>query len=176
MERERDVIATDFRAGLPLTYGCGPFQAKLAYYHLSSHMGDELMVRRSSLWRRNYVRDSLVLGVSHYPTEDLRLYGEAGWAFYADDGAEPWEFQFGVDYSPVAALWARGAPFLALNTHLHQEINFGGNLVVQAGWQWRGANGHLFRAGLQYFTGKSEQYQFFDHGEEKLGLGIWYDR
>ena len=34
---------------------------------------------------------------------------------------------------------------------------------------------HLFRAGVQYFSGKSDQYQFFKQYEEKIGLGLWYD-
>ena len=175
LEHGREVVATDFRAGVPLTYGCGRFQTKFAYYHLSSHLGDELMVRRGSLARINYVRDVLVWGASYYWTDDLRLYGEAGWAFDTDGGAEPWEFQFGIDYSPAIPSGLYGAPFFAINGHLREEVDFGGNLVVQAGWQWRGDSGHLFRAGMQYFTGKSDQFEFYDEYEEKLGLAIWYD-
>ena len=66
-------------------------------------------------------------------------------------------------------------PFFAVNAHLRQEVAFGGNLTVQTGYLWRGATGHLFRLGLQYFTGKSDQFEFFDQYEDKLGLGIWYD-
>ena len=48
-------------------------------------------------------------------------------------------------------------------------------LTVQAGWQWRGRSGHLFRIGLEYFNGKSEQYQFGDEYEQQIGVGMWYD-
>jgi len=77
------------------------------------------------------------------------LYAEAGWAFYVDGGTEPWEFQFGAEYSPLGPTGLAGAPFLAVNGHLRQEVDFGGSLVVQAGWQWRGRTGHLMRAGLE---------------------------
>lgn len=175
LENDRDLLAVDFRFGVPLTYGRGPYQTKFAYYHLSSHMGDERMVRNNSLFRVNYVRDVLVWGHSYYPTEDLRLYGEVGWGFYVLDGAQPWEFQFGLDYSPAGPSQRYGAPFFAINAHLREEVSYGGSMVVQTGWQWRGLSDHLFRVGMEYFNGMSEQYEFFNQHEEKVGLGVWYD-
>ncbi len=172
-----DLVASDFRFGVPLTYAYGNHQIKFGYYHLSSHLGDELLVRRPELLaeRINFSRDVLVLGLSHYIHPAVRLYAEAGWAFYSDGGSEPWEFQFGVDYSPVEVNSLAGAPFLALNGHLREENNFGGNLVAQAGWQWRGATGHRFRAGVHYYNGHSNQYEFFRQSEEQFGFGLWYD-
>jgi hypothetical protein len=177
LEHDRDLTSADFRFGVPLTYGNQWWQTKLAFYHISAHLGDEFMIRNPGGFSRiNYSRDVLVWGNSVYPTPNLRLYAEAGWAFATDGGSEPWEFQFGLDYSPVARTdLLRGSPFVALNGHLREEVDFGGNFVVQAGWQWRGATGHLLRLGAQYNTGKSEQYQIFNRTEEKFGLGIWYD-
>jgi hypothetical protein len=174
---EWDVGAVDFRVGVPLTYGTGPWSAKLAFYHLSSHLGDEFAVKNPSVARVNYVRDVAVLGFAFRPLEDWRVYAEAGWAFHMSGGAEPWEFQFGGEYSPVWANGFRGSPFLAINAHLQEEVSYGGNLTAQAGWQWRGADsGSLLRAGVQYFTGQSNQYQFFQRdSEQQLGGGLWYD-
>jgi hypothetical protein len=176
LEHDRDLMSADFRAGVPITFGNEWWQTKLAYYHLSSHLGDEFMLRNPGFPRINYSRDVLVWGNSVYPTSNLRLYAEAGWAFCSDGGSDPWEFQFGIDYSPVGGADSiRGTPFVALNGHLRQEVDFGGNFVVQTGWQWRGTSGHLFRLGVQYNTGKSEQLEIFSHTEEKFGVGIWYD-
>lgn len=174
-QADRDLMAADFRFGVPLTYGRGNYQTKLAYYHLSSHLGDEYMVRNNTLLRRNYSRDVIVWGHSVFLTEDIRLYGEAGFAFNYDGGSEPWEFQFGADYSPVKSTGHWGAPFVAINGYLRQEFDYGGNLVVQTGWQWRGYSGHLFRIGMHYFQGMSDQWEFYDQYEDKLGFGIWYD-
>jgi hypothetical protein len=175
MEHDRDLLSADFRFGVPITWGSRRFQTKLAYYHLSSHLGDEYMVRYQTLSRINFSRDVLVWGNSLYATPNLRLYGEAAWAFYSDGGSEPWEFQFGIDYSPAMPSGVSGAPFLALNAHLREELNFGGAFVVQTGWQWRGESRHLFRLGMEYFTGNSDQFETFRRYEEKIGVGIWYD-
>ncbi len=175
LDHDRDLVSSDFRFGVPLTARQGPLQMKFGYYHLSSHLGDEYMVRYNTLNRRNYVRDSLVLGSGVFLNPSLRLYGEVGYAFYVDGGAEPWEFQFGAEYSPLDGRRMVGAPFLAVNGHLRQENDFGGNVTAQAGWQWRGRTGHVFRIGVHYLNGMSDQYQFYDQHEEQIGGGLWYD-
>jgi Protein of unknown function (DUF1207) len=174
-EEESDLWAADFRAGAPLTFGIGPYQTKLAYYHLSSHLGDEYLLKHPTVTRFNYSRDVIVLGQSYYVTDDVRLYAEAGWAFYSDVAGE-WEFQFGIDYSPMVYNGFRGTPFAGINGHLREEVDFSGNLDVQAGWQWRSADsGHLVRFGVEYFNGLSDQFSFFNQHENKVGLALWYD-
>lgn len=171
-----DLESADFRIGLPLTYGVGPWQIKLALYHTSSHAGDEFLLANPTFVRINYSRDAIVLGASVYPTDDWRVYGETGFAFSTDGGSEPWEFQFGVDFSPLWSTRWGGAPFLAVNGQLREEVDFGGHFVAQAGWQWRGSfNEHLFRAGVQYFNGKSSQFEFFRRTDHYVGIGVWYD-
>jgi hypothetical protein len=177
LEHEEDLISADFRAGLLATTRQGPWEAKFGYYHLSSHLGDEFMIRFPSTLatRINYSRETLVAGFAVYPHPSLRLYSEVGWAFHEDGGAKPWEFQFGADFSSTEPTGICGAPFFAINAHLRQENDFGGNMTVQTGWQWRGRTGHLLRTGMQYFNGMSEQYQFFNTFEEQIGFGLWYD-
>ncbi|MCD4728646.1 MAG: DUF1207 domain-containing protein, partial [Pirellulales bacterium] len=88
-DNDRDLVSADFRFGIPLTTRRGCWEAKLAYYHLSSHLGDEFMVRNPGYPRINYVRDAMVLGMSVYFGPNLRLYSEADWAFNTDGGARP---------------------------------------------------------------------------------------
>lgn len=175
LEQERDLDAVDFRFGVPLTVQRGPWQAKLGYYHLSSHLGDEFMVRHHTLDRINYVRECLVFGVGYYLNPNLRLYSEAGYGFYTDGGSKPWEFQFGIDYSPIEPTCQWPAPFFAINGRIRQEVDYSGNMTVQTGLQWRGQSGRLFRMGLQYFNGMSDMAQFLHEHEEQIGLGMWYD-
>jgi len=173
---EKDLVAADFRYGVPLTYGFGPFTTKFAFYHLSSHLGDEYMLHHSDVERINYVRDALVWGAAYYLGDDIRVYADIDWAFDTDGGAQPWHYQFGIEYCPLEPIHTfRGAPFVAINTEMREEVDFGGNFVVQAGWRWRGASGHMARFGVQYFQGKSDQFEFYRSTEEKVGLGLWYD-
>jgi hypothetical protein len=165
----------DFRGGLPITYGSGRFRTKFGYYHLSSHLGDEFLLENPGYPRLNYSRDCLVLGETLFITERLRIYAELAWAFH-DDVSKPWEFQFGVDYSPIAPTGFSGAPFFAANGHLRQELNYSGHFTLQTGWAWvSDENGRLLRLGFQYVNGLSTQYSFYHQFEQQIGLGLWYD-
>ena len=175
MEHEREMMADDFRCGVPLTFGGKKWQFKFGYYHLSSHLGDEYTLR-SGDDRLNYVRDSIVLAVARRFWKDWRVYGETAWAFFTGDETRPWEFQFGLEYAPIApAHGFRGTPFAAVNLHLFQELNYSGYLCCQVGWQWRGPDNQLFRLGVQYMNGYDDQFQFHNQVTNKLGLGLWYD-
>jgi Protein of unknown function (DUF1207) len=176
LDSQRDLESVDFRAGVPITYGVDNWQFKFGFYHLSSHMGDEYAIKYNALGQRiNYVRDALVLGASYYPDPTLRLYSEASFAFNATGGAEPWEFQFGAEYSQPGPTGFNGVPFLAVNGQLLEDFNYGGSINAQAGWLWRSLSGQVLRIGMQYYNGHSSQYQFFGDNEQQIGGGIWYD-
>ncbi|MCA9259872.1 MAG: DUF1207 domain-containing protein [Planctomycetales bacterium] len=174
-DENQDVDAVDFRFGIPITWGDAVSQWKFAYYHLSSHLGDEFLLKNPGYPRLNYSRDVLVLGHSRYLNPWWRAYGEVGYAVYTDV-AEPWETQFGIEMAPPGRTGFRGAPFFAVNGHLREEVDFGGNFVVQAGWGWRRspATG-LFRVGVEHYNGKDDQFSFYNESVQKTGFGIWYD-
>lgn len=175
---EVDVRAVDFRAGTQLTwsYADNPaHRSRFGYYHLSSHLGDEFLLKNPTYPRLNYAHDLLIFGHSYYITPKLRVYGEVGWAFY-HLVADPWEFQFGVEWAPTRATGFWGEPFLAVGCHLREEVNFGGSFVVQTGWAWVGEiPGRTFRMGLHYHNGDSTQNSFYNNFEQQIGFGIWYD-
>jgi len=175
LDEDRILTSSDFRAGIPLGFRQGPLELKFAYYHYSSHLGDGWAERHPEMPRTQYSRDALVWAVAARPVEDLRFYAEADWAFHETGASRPWEFQFGVDYSPMFMTGFRGAPFLAINAHLREDVDFSGLLTLQAGWQWRGDCGQLLRTGLVYSNGMSDQGQFYARFEEQIGMGLWYD-
>ena len=175
-EQDRNLSAVDFRAGGLVTYGCDRYQCKFGYYHLCSHVGDEYMLIFPTLQRTNYTRDAIIWGNAYYLTDDVRIYGEASWAFHTWGDAKPWQFQIGAEYSPVSCAGDfRGSPFLAVDAEFRQDVNYEATFVAQAGWQWLGINNHRFRIGVQFYTGKSEMLQFLYTNERMVGIGIWYD-
>lgn len=170
-----DLRGVDFRAGIPLAIAWGQHRLKLAYYHLSAHVGDEYLLKNPTFQRLNYVRDALVLGYARYFGERVRVYGEASWAFYADI-SDPWQFQVGFESVPMRPTGIRGAPFIAINGLLREELGFGGTTTLHAGWAWRGSRaGRLLRTGLFLQTGKTHLLEFYDQSETMIGAGLWYD-
>lgn len=170
-----DLRSVDFRGGLPVTYGIGPSRFKIAIYHISSHLGDEFLLSHPGYNRLNFSRDALVAGYSYYLTTDFRIYAEAGWAMHSDV-SKPWEFQFGVDYAPGTPTGFRGRPFFAVNGHLREEVDYGGNFVAQAGWAWLSdEHARLLRIGAHYYNGFSNQFSFYNDHEQQIGMAVWYD-
>jgi hypothetical protein len=171
----QDVRSVDFRVDVPITWGAGPHRFKLGYSHISSHLGDEFLLKNMGFDRLNYFRDSVVLGYSYYPIPSVRLYGESAYAFWREV-AGPWRFTMGLDYAPPIPTGSQGAPFFALNGDLREEVDFGGGVAAQAGWAWRSEHyPGLLRTGLSYYNGKSPQFSFFNQHEEQIGWGLWYD-
>ena len=172
----RILEATDYRFGVPLSYGRDRYQMQIAYCHLSSHLGDEWAQKHGILDNRiNYSRDAIVWGHGYLPSDDLRFYGQVSYGFYTDV-AEPWHLEFGVEYSSLAPTGFRGVPFFATNCQLREENDYGGYIAIQTGWQWTGdESGRRLRLGIQYFNGQHEKLQFLEQSEQKFGFGIWYD-
>lgn len=176
LENNVDVQSVDFRGGTALTYGVGRHGFKFGYYHLSSHLGDEFLLKNPGFPRLNYARDVLVVGYSIFATPDLRFFAEGGWAFYTSV-SKPWEFQFGTEWVPSYPTGPRGAPFVAVHGQLREELDFGGTLTAQAGWAWRGDDSsNLLRAGFHYQNGGSSQLSFYRDFEQQVGFGLWFDR
>jgi hypothetical protein len=175
-QQKSDLEAVDFRFGILSTWRFGKNAFKAGYYHLSSHIGDEYLIRVPTFHRTNYVRDSAIVGWTFDMTEDMSAYGEIAYAAGAEGGAKPLEFQYGYQYTPLRAYGFRGAPFFGINGHTRQDFNWITSLNTVAGWQWRGEqNNHLFRVGLQYYTGPAIQWELVGRNETLCGAGLWFD-
>lgn len=170
-----DLESTDYRFGALWTYSHGRFAWKAGYAHLSSHAGDEFLLRNSGFRRRNYVRESLVLGSRFHLSEDADMYAELAWAPVHDGGAGPLEIQFGGEFA-ARGRTRSGRPFAAVNVHLREETSFAPAMNLLTGWQWDGArSGSAFRIGLQFFTGPTSQVQFLGRRDTLIGIGTWFD-
>ena len=167
---------SDYRAGLTGSWREDNTAWRLGYSHISSHIGDEFLLAYPNTPRPNYVRDSLLAGLSHDLSESLRLYGEIAWAAGASGGAEPLELQAGSEWTPEAKSRWSGAPFLAVHGHYREEQGSLIGVNTAAGWNWRGIrSGHRLKLGANYYHGPSLQYSFLDRRESLLGGGIWLD-
>ena len=158
---DRDLRSADYRFGIPLVYGIGRWQTKLAYYHKVAHIGDEFYEKYHPLGfeRVNYVRDVIVMGNSYYMYDWLRIYGEVGWSFFNDGGSRAAEFQFVAELIQARPTGIRGA-FFCGKWYDSPKLNWGGNVCVQVGWAGEDTSEKLFRLGFEYLYGSDPQYEF----------------
>ncbi len=175
-ELRRDLVSADFRAGLPVSYGARRWQMKVAFYHLSSHLGDEFIDANPDVPHKLYGRDALVLGGAYFPLESLRVYAEVAYSLQNGRDNGPLEAQVGVDWLMLSLASSLGMPLLAINLHLRQDTDLGGAVAVIAGYRLpTGISGPSLTVGLHLYYGRSNHSQFHDEIERQLGFGLWYD-
>lgn len=175
-QEKMDLEAADYRFGLLWTGQRDNVSYKFGYFHTSSHVGDEFLIKNPTFQRINYVKESLIFGTSVQATEEWRMYGELAYGVIATGGAKPFQLQLGTEYAKQALRPTLGAPFVALNVEMRQEVDFTPGLSILTGWQWRNPEtAKAFRVGLQFFNGPSNQYSFYQQYDSQIGFGVWYD-
>ncbi len=176
LEKQEDIESMDYRFGTELTWAEGPWAMKAGYFHISSHVGDEYLLRSPTFDRINYVTESLIWGASYKPSQPVRVYGEMAYAVHRSGGARPFQFQTGAEWTPPPKRARRLAPFAAANLGFFEATEFHMQTTLQAGWYFQGPQSdRRLRFGLQYGDGPTSQFEFFKRSEEYLGVGIWYD-
>ncbi|MEN9555953.1 MAG: hypothetical protein RLZZ232_2239 [Planctomycetota bacterium] len=166
---------SDYRVGLAGTWKQDELAWKLGYCHISSHIGDEFLLAYPATPRMNYVRDSVIAGISYDVLSASRVYAEAGYAIGISGGAEPFELQLGSEWTPRPR-GRQGAPFAAVNAQFREEQGTRAGLNTSTGWGWEGARtGHRLRIGANYYNGPALQYSFAERWENLVGGGIWLD-
>jgi len=171
-----DVESMDYRFGTNMTMAEGPWAAKCGYFHVSSHVGDEYLIRNPTFQRVNYVTESWVAALSYSPSRSVRLYGEFANAFRASGGAKRYQLQTGAEFTPKSNRSSAGAPFAAIHLNFREAVDYDVSTTIQAGWMYQGPiSGRRLRFGLQYGQGPTSQYEFFTRREEYLAIGTWFD-
>lgn len=166
---------SDYRVGLAGTWKQDRLAWKFGYCHISSHIGDEFLLAYPTTVRQNYVRDSVIAGISYDMLTASRVYAEFGYALGISGGAEPMEMQLGTEWTPTPK-GRLGAPFAAFNAQFREEQGSNAGLNMGTGWGWEGSQTrHRVRVGANYYNGPALQYSFADRRENLVGGGIWLD-
>jgi hypothetical protein len=173
------LVATDYRAGFPISFARGPWHGKIGYEHTSTHLGDEIQQLTGQV-PIDFIKDELVIGLGRYLFDRRwRVYGQAAWAFNQSIPGDPSPYRFAVGSEWVlrhATGW-RGSPFAAANVDFDGAVDYDAALSLQAGWLWRDPDRRLAQCRIfgQYFTGPSPYGQFFRTREDWFGLGLAID-
>lgn len=181
-----DLINADYFVGLYGSYGLGPFQGMARFFHQSSHLGDEFLLRElSRLNRLNLSYESVDLKVSYYPLHGLfdsrfdravRVYGGAGYLFDQEpSNLKPWSTQAGVELqSPWALLHGHVRPVAAIDIQNRQENRWSTDISLRAGLAFESFQVLDRRLMLlfEYFNGNSPNGQFYRNRVEYLGVGL----
>jgi hypothetical protein len=166
--------STNVRFGFPLTVGWGSQETKLELCFFRAEAAGSNAEYLPYPMNQVFQQEAMVLGHSIHLTDMLRVYGEAIYLLHSNQDGN-WEFQFGTELAPVDPTRLWGSPFAAANVYLLEQENYGGNLMLQAGWLWRGRDARMLRVGVFYSNGLSNSSVLVNANEQQIGFGLWRD-
>ena len=176
-----DLMNTDYRVGLPVTYRRAGLTTRVQLYHQSSHLGDEYMVHANAQ-RVDLTFEAAELLLSQQLAA-WRVYGGGEYVFtHSPADLKPGVLHGGVEYRQRGVLvrfgpLATGRVVAALDAKSFQDRRWDvgwsaitglelGDPVARAegGWRWS----LLLRA----YTGPAPYGEFFRDRVASLGVGL----
>jgi hypothetical protein len=172
-----DLVNSDFIGGLFGSYRLENASAMLRFYHQSSHLGDEFLLR-NRVDRVNLSFEVLDLLLSYDFWTWLRIYAGGGVIVHREPSIDRGLLEAGTELqSPEALLngWLR--PFTALDLQFREESDWNTDLSLT--WGLRLEHPRLRRTPIalvgEYYWGRSPNGQFYTRRIETIGLGIQID-
>lgn len=150
---------------------------RLGLLHVSSHIGDEYILRNPGTTRINYTREEFAASASWSINELWRLYAEGGWAHSMGNETimEPLRFQAGIEFEHNKSLWKDILGwYAAVDTQTWEERDWNVDITAQAGLVLHSA-GRKVRLGVEYYDGRSTLGEFFQYDERHVSIGLWMD-
>jgi len=169
-EREsNDLLNVDYLVALPVSYRRNEWSARGRIYHISSHLGDELILNQNVRERLDISYEAVDLLVSR-DFERLRLYGGGGYIIRTTEGIDRSMLQGGTEWLKPRAIWgldlALGADLKAWDAQdwtLNQSYQAA--LILTR-------NQQEIRFLAEYYRGDSFNGQFLFDELEYIGLGV----
>ena len=171
-----DNVGWDGNYGLTLTMATdGPFSAKIAALHVSSHVGDEY-AERTGRQRIGYTREELALGLAVGHAPGLRVYVEGGDAFHMLSALQKrLRGQAGIEFeSKRTLLGGRFGWYLATDVQTMEERDWRVDASVHIGLATR-SEGRAWKVGLEAYRGRPPLGEFFQYTESHVAFGLWID-
>jgi len=164
-----DFIEVRYRVGFQLRARIGALAARAELYHVSSHLGDEFLVRtgREPI---STSREGLELLLQGSPISGLVLYGGPGFVLRSTEGLQTLSARWGADWETPRASGLR--PYASADFFSWSEHDWDPTVALEAGL----ALGQRVRLGILAGFGPSRAEQFFREDEQVFGVSVSYLR
>ncbi len=170
-----DLINTDYWVGFPLSYRKGGFSGDFRIFHVSTHLGDEFLLR-NRVDRVNVSYEGAHLLLSQEFLGSLRVYGGGGYLFSREPTSlGPGSAQFGVELeSPRPFFSDLVRPILGIDLQGSEDNQWTPDVSVKVGLALEGSRNmrRAIELVLEYFDGRNPNGQFFERDLEYLGVGF----
>ena len=176
-----DLVNADYIVGFPVSYRNDHWSVRLRYYHQSSHLGDEYLLRTHPD-RVNLSFESLEMLVS-YEWQRWRAYGGGEYLVSREpQELEPAILHAGIEYRADEATWNIGRLGAArlvggLDAKAWQQHDYEVAWSLKTGLEFRPLHdieqrGRYWQLLLEFYDGPSQYGQFYTYEVRYWGLGL----
>lgn len=171
---QRNLLSTDYRIGIPFVIYFKPWTIRFRLYHLSSHMGDDYILRHhiTSYLSNNNNYDQFDVTAS-YLVKNYRFYFGLGTVIYAAEHRKPLVFNGGLNYTTPLNLKKTTNFFAGFNVDSKQDNAYIPAINVGAGLQLGSPNRRPFKILATYFVGPLPYSVYEGERVQWLGVGIY---
>ncbi|HKK09035.1 MAG TPA: DUF1207 domain-containing protein [Gemmatimonadota bacterium] len=164
--RNNEFREAHFRVGLQLRATWHGLAARGDLYHVSSHLGDEYLVRTGAL-PHSTSREGVEILVQGSPLPGLVLYGGPGSILRSKRNFVAASVRVGAEWDPTVIRWGPFAPYAGAEAFSWAELGWSPILSGQVGVRFGEGR---FRLGLDAGAGPSRAEQFWRQDETLLGV------
>ena len=177
-----EFVNVDFFLGIPVTMSFNNWQGRLRIYHVSTHLGDEVLINNPQLERFNPSFEAVDIFVANVFKDNFRPYLGLGVIFRTDDTfyMKPLYIEYGLEYRFLKQVvhYNRlyGQAFAAAHLQNSQTRSWELDSTIVTGYEWsklQGA-GRRFRIYMIWHHGFAPDGQFFKDRFSYFGFGIAY--
>lgn len=165
-----EFVEVDYRVALRLRARWRGLEARMAFYHVSSHLGDEFL-ERTGRTPISTSREGLELLAAVRPVPTLRIYGGPGLVLRSTAGLDPGTARLGAEWRPEDHRWGPFRPYAAGELLFRDELGWEPTVSTEAGLAFAGR----YRLALMLGAGPSRAEQFFRQDEALWGLSFSAD-
>jgi len=168
-ESQNEFVEAHYRVGTYLRARYKRVAARFELYHVSSHLGDEFLVRTN----REPIetsREGIELLLQGAPLPNLMVYGGPGLLVRSTRGFDRASARFGAEWERLGGPFAR--PYVGVDGLVWSELDWDAQIAMEAGI----ALGKSARAGFTVGFGPSRAEQFFREHETLWGLSLSFVR
>ncbi len=174
-----DLINTDFLVAGFVGYRFGDVSALGRFFHQSSHLGDELLLRASRPNRVNLSYEGLDAKFSYDLPLGFRAYAGGGYLVDVDpSNLGRGLVQVGAEFRSPWTLWqGRLRPIAGIDVQSHEENDWDADLSLRFGLQFENVSvlSRNLQILVEYYRGRSFEGQFFKEAVEYLGIGAHFN-
>jgi len=170
-----DLVNTDYTIGFPLHFRKGAESYRIAFYHQSSHLGDEFLLHNNITERVELSFEAIEM-IGSYEWKNWRTYYGGEYIVHQGPTAlKPVILQAGVEYYDTEKSLGRGRFISGLDLKVDQDHKWSTNASLKFGLQFDGdeMNGHMIRVLAEGYKGFMPYGQFYDLRTTYVGIGVY---